>query len=94
MLERGNTNKPLHPRSPIITRSHVQDSISATHLVEGQSPIPTTPVSERPTENISTPAGSGVITSEQWRKNTNDIAARVEELRPFVVSKYIYLLLF
>ena len=93
-MSRKHINKPPHTRSPIITKSHLQASTFATHLVEGQSPIPTTPVSERPTENISTPAGSGVITSEQWRKNTNDIAARVEELRPFVVSKYIYLLLF
>ena len=59
----------------------MQASTSTSHLAEGQSPILTTPISERSTgrtETLFTPPTGGILTFEQWRKNTNDITARVE----------------
>ena len=70
-------NKPIPSISPIITRSYIQDSTYASYLVADHSPFHTTPVSERSTENLFTLPKNGVFTFEQWKKNANDIVARV-----------------
>ena len=69
--------------------SHIQVSTSAAHVVESQTPIPTTPILDRSnsrTENLFIPPSSGILTFEQWRKNTNDIATMVEPRTEIVRS--------
>ena len=51
-MSQQNTNKPPHPRSPIINRNHIQDSTYVAHPAEGQSPIPTIPISKDPLRDL------------------------------------------